>query len=103
MFLNLVLTFGMSALLLYFLIWLQMTPYSPQPYNGLMKIWINIQTTQSHNRPLYITATSTIPMRYIIEHLEEKLYPWCLLEYTHISKMVGKDKDRKSTRLNSSH
>jgi len=56
-----------------------------------MKIWINIQTTQSHNRPLYITATSTIPMRYIIEHLEEKLYPWCLLEYTHISKMVGKD------------
>ncbi len=30
-------------------------------------------------------------MKYIIEHLEEKLYPWCLLEYTHISKIVGKD------------
>ncbi len=30
-------------------------------------------------------------MKYIIEHLEEKLYPWCLLEYTHISSIVGKD------------
>lgn len=29
-------------------------------------------------------------MKYIIEHLEPKLYPWCLLEYTHISKIVGK-------------
>ena len=30
-------------------------------------------------------------MKYIIEHLEPKLYPWCLLEYTHISKIVGKE------------
>ncbi len=30
-------------------------------------------------------------MKYIIEHLEEKLYPWCLLEYAHISTIVGKD------------
>ncbi len=30
-------------------------------------------------------------MKYIIEHLEEKLYPWCLLEYTHISNIVGKN------------
>ncbi len=29
-------------------------------------------------------------MKYIIEHLEAKLYPWCLLEYTHISQIVGK-------------
>ena len=56
-----------------------------------MKIWINIQTTQNHNHSLYITATSTTHMKYIIEHLEEKVYPWCLLEYTHISTIVGKD------------
>jgi len=30
-------------------------------------------------------------MKYIIEHLEPKLYPWCLLEYTHISPIVGKE------------
>jgi len=27
---------------------------------------------------------------YIVEHLEPKLYPWCFLEYKHISKIVGK-------------
>lgn len=27
---------------------------------------------------------------YLIEHLEAKLYPWCLIEYKHISQMVGK-------------
>ncbi|MBI2662674.1 hypothetical protein HYX11_04410 [Candidatus Woesearchaeota archaeon] len=30
-------------------------------------------------------------MKYIIEHLEPKLYPWCILEYTHISQIVGKE------------
>ncbi|MBI2151122.1 hypothetical protein HYU21_00120 [Candidatus Woesearchaeota archaeon] len=30
-------------------------------------------------------------MLYIIEHLEEKLYRWCFLEYQHISKIVGKE------------
>ncbi|MGB9675057.1 MAG: SAM-dependent methyltransferase [Candidatus Nanoarchaeia archaeon] len=29
-------------------------------------------------------------VKYIIEHLEPKLYPWCFLEYKHISKIVGK-------------
>jgi ribosome biogenesis SPOUT family RNA methylase Rps3 len=29
-------------------------------------------------------------MRYVIEHLEPRLYPWCLLEYRHISSIVGK-------------
>lgn len=29
-------------------------------------------------------------MKYIIEHMEPKVYPWCLLEYTHISEIVGK-------------
>ncbi|MFH1592828.1 MAG: SAM-dependent methyltransferase [Candidatus Woesearchaeota archaeon] len=29
-------------------------------------------------------------MKYIIEHMEPKVYKWCLLEYTHISKIVGK-------------
>ncbi len=29
-------------------------------------------------------------MRYVIEHLERKLYRWCLLEYRHISAIVGK-------------
>lgn len=29
-------------------------------------------------------------MKYIIEHMEPKVYKWCLLEYTHISETVGK-------------
>ena len=29
-------------------------------------------------------------MNFVIEHLEEKLYPWCLLEYKHISQIVGR-------------
>lgn len=29
-------------------------------------------------------------MKYVIEHMEPKVYKWCLLEYTHISKIVGK-------------
>jgi len=28
---------------------------------------------------------------YIIEHLEPKIWPWCLIEYKHISKIVGKN------------
>lgn len=27
---------------------------------------------------------------FIIEHLEKELYPWCIIEYKHISKKVGK-------------
>ncbi len=27
---------------------------------------------------------------FIIEHLEPKLWPWCIIEYKHISKIVGK-------------
>jgi len=27
---------------------------------------------------------------YIIEHLEEKVWPWCVIEYKHISETVGK-------------
>ena len=27
---------------------------------------------------------------FIIEHLEPKMYPWCVLEYKHISEIVGK-------------
>ncbi|MBI5072759.1 hypothetical protein HZA99_02995 [Candidatus Woesearchaeota archaeon] len=30
-------------------------------------------------------------MKYIIEHLDPELYDWCLLEYTHISEIVGKE------------
>ena len=29
-------------------------------------------------------------MKYIIEHLEKRLYTWCFLEYQHISKIVGR-------------
>ena len=29
-------------------------------------------------------------MKFIIEHLEPELYKWCLIEYEHISKIVGK-------------
>ena len=28
---------------------------------------------------------------FIIEHLEPKLWPWCLIEYKNISKIVGKN------------
>ena len=28
--------------------------------------------------------------KFIIEHLEPELYEWCLIEYEHISKIVGK-------------
>ncbi|HKZ49659.1 MAG TPA: SAM-dependent methyltransferase [Candidatus Nanoarchaeia archaeon] len=28
--------------------------------------------------------------KFIIEHLETQMYPWCLLEYRHISKRVGR-------------
>ncbi len=30
-------------------------------------------------------------MRYIVEHLEKELYPWSLIEYEHIAKIVGKN------------
>jgi len=29
-------------------------------------------------------------MKFVIEHLQDKLYEWCLIEYEHISKIVGK-------------
>lgn len=32
-----------------------------------------------------------ITMIYIIEHLEPKLWEWCILEYEHISEIVGKE------------
>jgi ribosome biogenesis SPOUT family RNA methylase Rps3 len=28
---------------------------------------------------------------YIIEHLEEKMWEWCIIEYKHISKTVGRE------------
>ena len=30
-------------------------------------------------------------MKFAIEHLESELFEWCLIEYKHISKIVGKD------------
>lgn len=30
-------------------------------------------------------------MKFIIEHLESKLYEWCFIEYKHISKIIGKN------------
>jgi|TARA_B100001971_G_C18233334_1_gene565377 ribosome biogenesis SPOUT family RNA methylase Rps3 len=29
-------------------------------------------------------------MKYIIEHLEPELFPWCIIEYRHITKILGK-------------
>lgn len=29
---------------------------------------------------------------FIIEHLEPELWPWCVIEYKHISETVGKDR-----------
>jgi ribosome biogenesis SPOUT family RNA methylase Rps3 len=31
-------------------------------------------------------------MQFVIEHLDPEVFPWSLLEYTHISSVVGKDK-----------
>jgi ribosome biogenesis SPOUT family RNA methylase Rps3 len=28
-------------------------------------------------------------MKFVIEHLEPELFPWCILEYKHISEMTG--------------
>lgn len=30
-------------------------------------------------------------MKFIIEHLEPEVYDWCLIEYKHISSVVGKE------------
>ncbi|MBS3168084.1 hypothetical protein J4216_03110 [Candidatus Woesearchaeota archaeon] len=30
-------------------------------------------------------------MKFIIEHLEKEVYDWCIIEYTNISKIVGKN------------
>ncbi len=30
-------------------------------------------------------------MKFIVEHLEPELFEWCLIEYKHISKIVGKN------------
>lgn len=30
-------------------------------------------------------------MMYVIEHLEPELFKWCIIEYAHISKIVGRD------------
>jgi ribosome biogenesis SPOUT family RNA methylase Rps3 len=30
-------------------------------------------------------------MKYIIEHMDKKLWPWSIIEYRHISSTVGKD------------
>ncbi len=30
-------------------------------------------------------------MKFIIEHLENELYKWCMIEYSYISKIVGKN------------
>ena len=30
-------------------------------------------------------------MKFVIEHLEPELFEWCLIEYEHISKIVGRD------------
>lgn len=29
-------------------------------------------------------------MLYVVEHLEKELFPWCIIEYRHITKIVGK-------------
>jgi ribosome biogenesis SPOUT family RNA methylase Rps3 len=30
-------------------------------------------------------------MKYVIEHLEPRLFKWCVIEYKHISKIVGRE------------
>ncbi|MBN1156792.1 hypothetical protein JXA85_04190 [Candidatus Woesearchaeota archaeon] len=30
-------------------------------------------------------------MKFIVEHLEPRIYRWCLIEYRHISRIVGKE------------
>lgn len=30
-------------------------------------------------------------MKFVVEHLEPEFYEWCLIEYEHISKIVGRD------------
>ena len=30
-------------------------------------------------------------MKFIIEHLEDEVWDWCVLEYTHMSSLIGKE------------
>ena len=30
-------------------------------------------------------------MKFIIEHLEDEVWEWCILEYRHMSEFVGKE------------
>lgn len=30
-------------------------------------------------------------MKFVIEHMEEEVYDWCLIEYEHMSRIVGKN------------
>jgi len=30
-------------------------------------------------------------MKYVLEHLERRIYKWCFIEYKHISQIVGKE------------
>jgi len=32
-----------------------------------------------------------ISKMYVIEHMEQQLYKWCIIEYTHISEIVGRE------------
>jgi ribosome biogenesis SPOUT family RNA methylase Rps3 len=38
-----------------------------------------------------LVLTPCIMPKFIIEHLEEELYDWCILEYKNMSKIVGKN------------
>ena len=46
--------------------------------------------THRINRTRIKTVEEEKVMTFIIEHLEPKVYPWCVIEYKHISKIVGK-------------
>ena len=39
----------------------------------------------------HIVVFNTTMPAFIIEHLEPKMWPWCIIEYRHISKIVGKN------------
>jgi len=47
---------------------------------------VELNLAKFKNKPSSLSSMTT----FVIEHLEPRMYPWCLLEYKHISQIVGK-------------
>lgn len=58
--------------------------FNVDDYRLTIKFYLHVKSYLNHNKILTI-------MKYIIEHLDGRIYKWCHMEYEHISKTVGKE------------